>query len=281
MFIPFVSFAQTDSIQTSDKDEIIITCKKCGKSKKPLYIVDGKEMKETEVLALNSKDIESINVLKGEKAIEKYGEAGKNGAIEIYLKKDSLNLTEILNGIVPGLKNLNSSQPELWSFRCGLPSMDLRNGKPLYVVDGVPQKINYSQDEISTNEIANIIVLKNAEATALYGNNGRNGVIIVTTKKYLDELEAKKIEYDLAVSDLGYESFLSMQPSARSYSLNYLQNKNRHYVSVWNQRVTSGNPEIYEMPIDYDSKTYYGLDFEYKLFVFFKFMEDKHKISFI
>ena len=168
--------------------------------------------------------------------------------------------------------------------------------EPLYVIDG---KIvdNTMAEELNLVEIASVTILKDASATAIYGNRGRNGVVIINTKQYLEELEAENEfhsdsfidyaegitipEYDLAVSDLGYEIFLSMQPSARSYSLNYLQNKNRHYVSVWNQRVISGNPEIYEMPIDYDSQTYYGLDFEYKLFMFFKFMESKYSISFL
>ncbi len=201
----------------------------------------------------------------------------QNDSVE--LKKDSLNLTEQLIGKIPGLKNINSSSQPIY-IRCGLPSMDSRNGKPLYVVDGVPQEINYSQDEINPDEIANITILKDASATALYGSRGRNGVIIIQTKKYQEELEAKKVEYDLTVLDLGYESFLAMQPSTESFSLSYLENKNRQYVSIWNSRVVAGNPEIYEMPIDYDSQTYYGLDFEYKLYMFFKFMEDKYQISF-
>ena len=33
-------------------------------------------------------DIESINVIKGEKALEEYGEKGKNGVIQITTKKN-------------------------------------------------------------------------------------------------------------------------------------------------------------------------------------------------
>jgi outer membrane receptor protein involved in Fe transport len=51
-----------------------------------LYIVDGREMDRDSVSQLNSKDIESINVLKGEPARAKYGETGKDGVIEIMLK---------------------------------------------------------------------------------------------------------------------------------------------------------------------------------------------------
>ncbi len=39
------------------------------------------------IKGLKPDNVESINVLKGKTAIEKYGEKGKNGVIEIYLKK--------------------------------------------------------------------------------------------------------------------------------------------------------------------------------------------------
>lgn len=52
---------------------------------KALIIVDGKELSNID--QLNPDTIESMNVLKGDKAREKYGEKGANGVIEITLKK--------------------------------------------------------------------------------------------------------------------------------------------------------------------------------------------------
>ncbi len=54
---------------------------------KPLYIVEGKETTEEMIKDLNPDDVDSITVLKDKKAVEKYGEKGKAGVIEIYLKK--------------------------------------------------------------------------------------------------------------------------------------------------------------------------------------------------
>lgn len=53
----------------------------------PLYVVEGKEVPEEIIAAIKPDDVESINVLKHISATKKYGEKGKNGVIEIYLKK--------------------------------------------------------------------------------------------------------------------------------------------------------------------------------------------------
>ncbi|MCC9137604.1 SusC/RagA family TonB-linked outer membrane protein [Pontibacter silvestris] len=51
---------------------------------------------------------------------------------------------------------------------------------PLYVVDGYPVG---SIEYLAPTDIESMEVLKDASATAIYGNRGANGVIIVTTKK--------------------------------------------------------------------------------------------------
>ncbi len=58
------------------------------KGKKPLYIIDGKEASEKKMKAISPKDIVSVNVWKGDKAIEKYGKKAKDGVVEITTKKN-------------------------------------------------------------------------------------------------------------------------------------------------------------------------------------------------
>lgn len=69
--------------------------------------------------------------------------------------------------------------------------------QPLYVVDGVfinttplgssgygtEQQINNPLADIDPNNIKSISVLKDADATAIYGSRGANGVVIITTKR--------------------------------------------------------------------------------------------------
>ena len=53
------------------------------------------------------------------------------------------------------------------------------DNSPLYVVDGFQTE---SISDISPNDIEDITVLKDASSTAIYGSQGANGVILITTK---------------------------------------------------------------------------------------------------
>ncbi len=55
------------------------------------------------------------------------------------------------------------------------------SSQPLFVVDGVP--IGGDIRDINPNDIANISVLKGANAAALYGSAAQNGAVIITTNR--------------------------------------------------------------------------------------------------
>ncbi|WP_124979387.1 SusC/RagA family TonB-linked outer membrane protein [Nonlabens xiamenensis] len=58
------------------------------------------------------------------------------------------------------------------------------NQDALYVVDGVPlDQQNASLNSINPADIESFTILKDASATAIYGNRASNGVILITTKK--------------------------------------------------------------------------------------------------
>jgi TonB-dependent starch-binding outer membrane protein SusC len=58
----------------------------------------------------------------------------------------------------------------------------LASADPLYVIDGVPLTQAFFRN-LNPSEIESVTVLKDAAATAIYGNRGTNGVILITTKK--------------------------------------------------------------------------------------------------
>ena len=54
---------------------------------KPVYYLDGVKITEKEMNAISPNDIQSVEGWKGEKAIKKYHEDGKNGVVSITTKK--------------------------------------------------------------------------------------------------------------------------------------------------------------------------------------------------
>ncbi len=84
-------------MKNSDDDEDIEVIHEKGNSfffidsdagEKPLYMLDGKVVKEKKFKELSPDEIATINVYKGDKAIEKYGKKAKDGVVEITTKKN-------------------------------------------------------------------------------------------------------------------------------------------------------------------------------------------------
>ncbi|MDI1257292.1 MAG: TonB-dependent receptor [Flavobacterium sp.] len=98
--------------------------------------------------------------------------------------RPNASFIQTLQGQIAGLQiSTGSGQPGSGSFVVirGLGSI---NGKvePLYVIDGVPLNADNFRS-LNPDDIESTSVLKDAGATAIYGNKGANGVIIVKTKK--------------------------------------------------------------------------------------------------
>ncbi len=73
------------------------------------------------------------------------------------------------------------------------PSSFIANdGKPLYVIDGIPKDGDSVLIQINPEDIEAISIMKGAAATALFGSRGANGVILITLKK--TEIKEEKIE---------------------------------------------------------------------------------------
>ena len=53
--------------------------------------------------------------------------------------------------------------------------------EPLFVIDGIPVDEDTFRN-INSNDIANVSILKDASASALYGNRAAGGVVVITTK---------------------------------------------------------------------------------------------------
>jgi TonB-linked SusC/RagA family outer membrane protein len=102
--------------------------------------------------------------------------------LETMENAPNTNIGQYLQGSVPGL-NVGLS-----TFAGGTPPINIRgrvtingNQSTVIIVDGI--QYNNSLSSINPDDIANIDILKDASATAVYGAQGANGVILITTKK--------------------------------------------------------------------------------------------------
>lgn len=85
------------------------------------------------------------------------------------------------------------------------------------------------------------------------------------------------IEYEIIIIEPGFNSWLvsTAQPKGY-YSQQYLEGRNRLYVTEWNSRVLQPhnfNPNLYEMRIDYDPSIDYGYEVNYKLYNYFIYFQ--------
>jgi TonB-linked SusC/RagA family outer membrane protein len=97
-----------------------------------------------------------------------------------------------INSLVGKIAGLTvGASPEL----LGRPNLVLRGQTDmLYVVDGVP--INSDTYNISADDIDQYSVLKGAAAAALYGFRGKNGAILITTKKGTKDKRGFSVEFN-------------------------------------------------------------------------------------
>lgn len=132
----------------------------------PLYVIDSELVEKTELAQIDPNDIESISVLKSKGAVAMYGEQAQDGVILITtknsastIKADTLKINE---------SKLNSPLTKLNS--------------PLIYIDG-DKKTRKDLDVLDPEDIDSVEVYKDKAATDKYGDDGKNGVINITTKQ--------------------------------------------------------------------------------------------------
>ena len=134
------------------------------------------------------------------------------------------NATGLLTGRVAGVNvTANNGEPGAGAqIRIRGGTSISASNDPLYVIDGVPIQNDQTEasgigigggpalarnplNMINPNDIANITVLKDASATAIYGSRGANGVVLIETKRGA-----------AGVSQVEYETYVAMgSPSNR------------------------------------------------------------------
>jgi TonB-dependent SusC/RagA subfamily outer membrane receptor len=174
-------------------------------TQKALYIVDGVELGfgSRVIDGISPNNIKSINVIKGPDALLIYGAKGKEGIIEVITKDGAVASGKKVKGISAISFQADSSiyTKNRIVFK-GVQSLGFNNATPLIILEG--KEIDPEQFKlISPNNIESISVLRDQSATALYGDKGKDGVIIVASKKVADSDKKIKEFSGLSVKDGG------------------------------------------------------------------------------
>lgn len=132
------------------------------------------------VLSDRSIDMSEVVVVGyGTQSVRKVVSSVSKVAVEKMKNASFSNNAQALSGIAPGII--------LRQYGGGpgndVPAISIRGGgDPLYVIDGViSSKVDFAR--LSTSDIGNISILKDAGASAVYGSRAANGVVLVETKK--------------------------------------------------------------------------------------------------
>jgi len=106
--------------------------------------------------------------------------------------------TDVANALAGRISGVQITSNTSSSF--GSSSIKLRgNENLLYVVDGV--RI-YSSDDVNMDNVANISVLKGASATAVYGPEGANGVVIITSKSGTEGVATFEVNQSVSITSI-------------------------------------------------------------------------------
>jgi TonB-dependent starch-binding outer membrane protein SusC len=185
------------SISVNEGDILIVSS--IGFNQKEIK-VNGNNVGEIGLSIANA-ELQEVVVNKGyytEKKILNTGNVATVSAKEIGQQPVS-NPLAALAGRVPGLVVSQNTGAPGSGFKVKVRGQNsMSNGNdPLYIVDGVPYPSQMPNNNslngnlgggsplnfINVADIENIDVLKDADATAIYGSRGASGVILITTKK--------------------------------------------------------------------------------------------------
>lgn len=161
-------------------------------------IVVGKQTRISIVLLLAENSLDETVVIAYGKTTRRYS-TGTVGSVrkEEISKQPVSNPLAVLTGRISGLQVSPVSGTTGAAFTIKLRGQNsMANGNdPLIIVDGIPYPttpMNYvfgggtissPLANIDPSTIESIEVLKDADATAIYGSRGANGVILITTQK--------------------------------------------------------------------------------------------------
>ena len=248
--ISYIGFV-TQEITLNNRTTIEVTLKEDAASLDEVVVVGYGTMKKSDLTG-------AISQVKG----------------DVLNTVSSSNPVEALQGRASGVAIVNNDASPGAS-----PTIRIRgsgsisaSNEPLIVVDGFPLS-NNNLNDISSNDIESMEVLKDASSAAIYGSRGANGVILITTKKGKKGQNNLEVFASTGISTatrvpkmLDRSNFLNFINDAYTYSngnpVYSASNPAPEYNTNWQKRIISNSAKTQNYSIAFNGgkdKTTYML----------------------
>jgi beta-lactamase regulating signal transducer with metallopeptidase domain len=208
-----ITFPKNTYIEATDKGKVIVVKREkttmTTQNDLPddiIYVLDGKFIKKKEFDNLDKELIKKINVLKGDKAMAKYGKKGEFGVIEIYtddsLNQNRITVTKLSNDNVETIYETKDNQDSTITITADddytIITEEKRETKDLpvalYILNG--KEVDAASIDMDKLNIKSIQVYKGEKALKKFGKSAEKGVIAITTNK--EKLKTGWIYYNNA-----------------------------------------------------------------------------------
>ena len=160
------------------------------------YIIDGEKYPPGtfDIKSVTVGDIESISVISGKASTALYGEDTKDGVVILSTKSQLTTISDKRSVAVygedtkDGITTLSriSQSPSVLGNSDTLSRITIRgsgninDNSPIYIVNG--KKVSSQLNRIDPNNIKEISVIKGQAAVALWGEEARNGAVVIELK---------------------------------------------------------------------------------------------------
>ncbi len=157
---------ETSNIKVNGRDVINVELKENSQVLDEVVVTAMGQTQEKKKLNFAVQSLDSDDVTAGQTANFANSLQGKVAGLQVSQGGSSPNASTQL--IIRAISSINTAQ----------------SNEPLVIIDGMPVRgAGTSLGDLNANDIENMSVLKGAAASALYGQEAANGVIMITTKK--------------------------------------------------------------------------------------------------
>lgn len=174
-----------------------------------------------------------------------------------FMKTNPLSMEQALKGKIAGVQVMNNDGAPGGGITIKVrgASSITAGSSPLYVVDGFPIPISDDPLDnplatISPDAIESISILKDVSSTAVYGAQGANGVVLITTKKGSAGMSEISVKASYGVSKLANSiSMLGAEDYMRAYMRDMVMNgqwQNADFYQEYRDQIWKTDPSRFQ-----------------------------------